>query len=61
MRLRGNSNKKWRQEDDQQLLELLKAQASWPLIAATLKRRFSAVRYRAWKLRSGVERSPKKK
>ncbi len=56
LRLRGNSNKRWRPEDDRQLLELLKAEASWALIAATLKRRFSAVRYRAWKLkRSNIE------
>jgi hypothetical protein len=51
VRLRGNNNKKWKPQDDQQLLELLKAKATWPVIAATLKRRFSAVQTRAWRLK----------
>ncbi len=55
MRLRGNSNKKWKPEDDQKLLELLKSEAPWPIIAATLKRRFSAVQTRAWRLKRGVD------
>jgi hypothetical protein len=44
-----------RPKEDQQLLDLLAAEASWPLIAATLKRSIQAVQERAQKL--GVWRS----
>jgi hypothetical protein len=43
VRLRGNSSKPWKPEDDRQLLALLRADASWPLIAATLRRSVLAV------------------
>jgi hypothetical protein len=45
-----NSNIHFAPEEDQQLLDLLAAEASWPLIAVTLKRSIQAVQERAQKL-----------
>jgi biotin operon repressor len=50
-----NSNIHFAPEEDQQLLDLLAAEASWPLIAVTLKRSIQAVQERAQTLkRDGV-------
>jgi Myb-like DNA-binding domain len=58
--LRGNNGKRWTPEDDQRLLALLKAEASWTLISATLKRRINAVRNRIYALKHpDLERSSK--
>jgi hypothetical protein len=46
-----NSNIHFAPEEDQQLLDLLAAEASWPLIAVTLKRSIQAVQERAQKLK----------
>jgi hypothetical protein len=45
-----NSNIQFAPEEDQRLLNLLVAEASWPLIAATPKRSIHALQERARKL-----------
>jgi hypothetical protein len=50
-----NSNLRWTPEEDQRLLDLVATEATWPLIAANLKRSIQAVQERAQKLkRNGV-------
>jgi len=49
------SDKRWTPNEDQQLLELFDAEASWPLIAITLGRGVEDVQERAGKLRHEVE------
>jgi hypothetical protein len=49
------SDKRWTPKEDQQLLDLFAAEASWPLIAITMERGVEDVRYRAGKLRHEVE------
>jgi biotin operon repressor len=50
-----NSNIRWTPEEDHRLLDLVAAEATWPLIAANLKRSIQAVQERAQKLkRNGV-------
>jgi dihydrodipicolinate synthase/N-acetylneuraminate lyase len=50
-----NSNIPWTPEEDQRLLDLVAAEANWPLIAANLRRSIQAVQERAQKLkRNGV-------
>ena len=52
---RKNFNVHFAPEEDQQLLDLLAAEASWPLIAVALKRSIQAVQERAQTLkRDGV-------
>jgi hypothetical protein len=47
---------RWTAEKDQQLLDMLDAEASWPLIAIILKRSIQAAQERARKLKGeGVE------
>jgi hypothetical protein len=48
--MRLNSNIPWTPAHDQQLLDLVAAEATWPLIAATLGRSARAVKERAQKL-----------
>jgi hypothetical protein len=51
-----NRKGRWTAQKDQQLLDLLDAEASWPLIAITLKRSIQAAQERAQKLKGeGVE------
>jgi hypothetical protein len=45
-----NNNIPWTPAHDQQLLDLVAAEATWPLIAATLGRSARAVKERAQKL-----------
>jgi hypothetical protein len=46
---------RWTPGEDQRLLDLVAAEATWPLIAANLRRSIQAVQERAQKLkRSGV-------
>jgi hypothetical protein len=49
------SDRGWTPEDDQQLLDLFDAEASWPLIAITLERGVEEVKDRAGKLRHEIE------
>jgi hypothetical protein len=49
------SDKPWTPKEDQQLLNLFDAEASWPLIAITLERGVKDVQDRAGKLRHEVE------
>ena len=49
------SDEPWTPKDDQQLLDLFDAEASWPLIAITLERGVEEVQDRAGKLRHEVE------
>jgi hypothetical protein len=49
------SDKRWTPKEDQQLLNLFDAEASWPLIAITLERGVKDVQDRAGKLRHEVE------
>jgi hypothetical protein len=49
------SDMRWTPEDDQQLLNLFDAEASWPLIAITLERGVEEVQDRAGKLRHEVD------
>jgi hypothetical protein len=49
------SDKRWTPEEDQRLLVLFDAEASWPLIAITLERGVEDVQERAGKLRHGIE------
>jgi hypothetical protein len=49
-----NSNIHFAPEEDQQLLDLLAAEASWPLIAVTLKRSIQALQERARKLGASI-------
>jgi hypothetical protein len=49
------SDKPWTLKEDQQLLDLFAAEASWPLIAITLERGVQEVQDRAGKLRHEVE------
>jgi hypothetical protein len=49
------SDRHWTPEEDQQLLDLFDAEASWPLIAITLQRGVEDVQERAAKLRHEVE------
>jgi hypothetical protein len=49
------SDKRWTPKEDQQLLELFDADASWPLIAITLERGVEDVQERAGKLRHEIE------
>jgi hypothetical protein len=44
--MRRSNNSRWNPEDDQQLLDLMDAEASWPLIAITLNRSVQAVQRR---------------
>jgi hypothetical protein len=44
------SDRGWTPEEDQQLLDLFDAEASWPLIAITLERGVEEVKDRAEKL-----------
>jgi hypothetical protein len=52
MTLPPNSNIRWTREEDQRLLDLLAAEATWPLIALNLRRSIQAVQERAQTLRS---------
>jgi hypothetical protein len=49
------SDKRWTPEEDQRLLALFDAEASWPLIAITLELGVEDVQERAGKLRHEVE------
>jgi hypothetical protein len=49
------SDKPWTPEEDQRLLDLFDAEASWPLIAITLERGVEEVQDRAGKLRHEVD------
>jgi hypothetical protein len=49
------SDERWTPEEDQRLLVLFDAEASWPLIAITLERIVEDVQERAGKLRHGIE------
>jgi hypothetical protein len=49
------TDKSWTPKQDQQLLDLFDAEASWPLIAITLERGVEDVQDRAAKLRHEVE------
>ena len=49
------SGQRWTPGDDRQLLELVDAEATWPLIAMTLKRGIEDIKDRAEKLRPKVE------
>ena len=49
------SDKRWTPEEDQRLLVLFDAEASWPLIAITLERGVEEVQERAGRLRHGIE------
>jgi hypothetical protein len=49
------SDKRWTPNEDHQLLDLVDAEASWPLIAITLERGVEDVQERARKLRRPVE------
>lgn len=51
-----NRKSRWTAQKDQQLLDLLDAEASWPLIVITLKRSIQAAQERAQNLKGeGVE------
>jgi hypothetical protein len=49
------SDKRWTPKEDQKLLDLFDAEASWPLIAITLERGLEEVQDRAGKLRHEVD------
>jgi hypothetical protein len=49
------SDERWTPEEDQRLLVLIDAEASWPLIAITLERGVEDVQERAGKLRHEIE------
>jgi hypothetical protein len=49
------SDERWTPKEDQQLLNLFDAEASWPLIAITLERGVEDVQDQAGKLRHEVE------
>jgi hypothetical protein len=49
------SERRWTPKEDQQLLDLVDAEATWPLIAITLGRGVEDVQERAGKLRHEVE------
>ena len=49
------SNSRWTPRDDQQLLDLVDAEATWPLIAITFGRGVQDIKERAGKLRHEVE------
>jgi hypothetical protein len=49
------ADERWTREEDQQLLVLFDAEASWPLIAITLERGVEDVQTRAGKLRHEIE------
>jgi hypothetical protein len=49
------SDKRWTPKEDQKLLDLFDAEASWPLIAITLERGLEDVQNRAGKLRHEVD------
>lgn len=55
MKTGKRSDKRWTPKEDQQLLELFDADASWPLIAITLERGVEDVQERAGKLRHEIE------
>jgi hypothetical protein len=55
MTLSPTSNIRWTPEEDQRLLDLVAAEATWPLIALNLRRSIQAVQERAQRLkRDGV-------
>jgi hypothetical protein len=49
------SGQRWTPKEDRQLLNLVDAEATWPLIAVALKRGVEDVQDRARKLRREVE------
>jgi hypothetical protein len=49
------SDKRWTPKEDQRLLDLFDAEASWPLIAITLERGVEDVQERAGKLRHEID------
>ena len=51
MTMSPNSDIRWTPEEDQRLLDLVAVEATWPLIAANLKRSIQAVQERAQKLK----------
>jgi hypothetical protein len=55
MKTGKRSDKRWTPKEDQLLLNLFDAEASWPLIAITLERGVEDVQDRAGKLRYEVE------
>jgi hypothetical protein len=54
MTLPPNSNIPWTPEEDQRLLDLVAVEATWPLIAANLKRSIQAVQERARTLKQNA-------
>ncbi len=55
MTLSPTSNIRWTTEEDQRMLDLVAAEATWPLIALNLRRSIQAVQERAQRLkRDGV-------
>jgi DNA-binding Lrp family transcriptional regulator len=62
MTLSPISNIRWTPEEDQRLLDLVAAEATWPLIAFNLRRSMQAVQERVQTLkRDGVVTGPKAK
>ena len=51
MTMSPDSNIRWTPEEDQRLLDLVAAEAAWPLIALNLRRSIQAVQERAQKLK----------